>query len=131
MSQSNQIVNHQHLSINIRTCTNANRRDVDRGRDLRGQFRRNFLQDDGETTRFLKQYCVLYQFGRLFFLARAHGIRAEFVDGLRREPQMPHHWNARAENSFDGFDDLGTSFQFDGVRSAFLHDADGTVERLS
>jgi len=50
---------------------------------------------------------------------------------LRREAQVPHHRNARREDTRYGFGNFLPALQFHGMSAGFFHNADGGFERHS
>lgn len=127
--EADHIVDHEDLTVDISAGTDANRRDVHRCGHTFREVCWDLLENDGEAACLFEQLRICDQFLRLFLLARAHGVGAEFVDGLRGQTQMTHHWDSRGQDAFDGFDDLRTSLEFDRVCPALLHDPNRTVER--
>ena len=117
-------MDHQHLTVG-RTAADTDHGNAQLLTDALRQSGRNLLQHDAEATGLFQSVSVGNQLLGLSFLASPHGIGAELVDALRREPEMTHHGNAGIENLADGVDDLHPTLQLESVAVGLLHDADG------
>src|SRR5690606_2656444 len=108
----------------------ADRRDGDRGGDLRGERGGDLFEHDREAAGLLEELRVAAELVGLLLLAGADAVGPELVDALRGEPEVTHHRDPGREDALDGLARDRSAFELDGVGAGLLHHPDRRDERL-
>src|SRR5690606_12795061 len=128
MRHAQHIVQHQNLSVNTITGTNAYNGYAYAFGYFFGQFGGYFFQYNAKTTYALQHFGIFNQaFGFLFFF-RPNRIGAEFVNRLWGQAQMSHYRNTGVQYAFNGFLHFFATFHFYGMSAAFFHYPDGIAQ---
>ena len=124
------ILRDEHLTVYLRTCTDADDRDGERGSHLRCQLMRDLLENQGEATSILEGLGVAEQLLGLLLLLGAETIATESIDALRGKTEMSHDGDASLSDMADGFGYTDTALDFDGIGERLFHDTHGIVYGL-
>src|SRR5919198_1091576 len=111
--EAEHVLEHEDLAVAGHASTDADGRDFDRGRDAAGERLGHPLDHHPEGTRLRDRARVVLDRPPVVLAAALRAERADGVDGLRREPDMPHDRNAALDQKSDGFGHAATALELD------------------
>ena len=112
---------HQHLSVNFRTCSNANDRDLKAGSHFSAQISRYLLKNKCKTASLFNQMRIFNQFSGFLVIFSPYHISPEFMDRLRSKSKMSHYRDTRTKDTGNRFNYFTSSFQFNTMGTGFFH----------
>ena len=86
---------------------------------------RYLFEYDGKAACLFEKMSITNQLFSFAVIFGTYRISTVFINGLRHQSQVSHHRNTRADDTFHRIDDFFSTFQFQSIGMAFLHNADG------
>ncbi len=115
----------EHLSVAVRTCADADGRDVQLLCDLLCQRCRYTLQYYGERACLLYAACIVENLLCRSLALALYAEAAKRIDRLRCHTDMGADRNGRVDNRANLFADRGAALELDSLCAAFLHQTAG------
>ena len=128
--QIEQIVEHQHLAVAIRSGADADGGSVDLGRDHGGDFARDAFEIHAGHAGAVERDSIAHELFDAAERLALHLVAAHHVDRLRGEADVPGDRNFGVDDAADQVDAFFPAFDLDDFGAGFFHEAGGVAHRV-